>query len=72
LLAKAVSNAMTRARAEYGLGADATCSACAGAMLEQARAAGIPDVALSDWLRRLADGIEAGGAPDDLPEPKMH
>jgi len=57
-LAAALSRAVVRISYEYNLGADAICSALASVMLEQARAARVPDMSLSEWLRALANIVE--------------
>lgn len=56
--AAVLSRAVVRIGDEYNLGADAICSALANVMLQQARAAGVPDMSLPEWLRELANIAE--------------
>ena len=70
MLAKAISSVMARVRHEQGLSADATCAACAGAMIEQAQLAGFGGKSIAAWLRDIAAWVETASS-EPPPKPKF-
>lgn len=56
--AAALCRAIDRAAAELNLGPDGVCAALAGVLVDQAKAANIPQAYLAEWLRDIADICE--------------